>query len=263
MTGKRVSSIGCVWLFLAFLLSTAAAKDTGFLNRTVKIGQESYHYQVYVPRDWSKKQKWPVILFLHGAGERGEDGFVQTEVGIGTAIRKYNDRFPAIVVIPQCRKNVWWTEEKMEQQAMKALEQAVREFKGDPDRLYLTGLSMGGYGSWFLASKYPGKFAAVVPICGGVVPPKVPNLPESTSELAKSADPYGDVAKKIGKTPVWIFHGADDRVVPPDESRKMNEALKNAGGEVKYTEYEKVGHDSWNKAYAEKELLPWLLSKKR
>ena len=260
---KSLSRFTALVILMVLTTSLVYSKETGFLNRTVKIGQEAYNYQVYVPRNWSKNQKWPVILFLHGAGERGDDGFVQTEVGIGTAIRKYNDRFPAVIVIPQCRKNVWWTDANMELQALQALEKSIREFKGDRERIYLTGLSMGGYGTWSIAAENPGMFAAFVPICGGVVPPKGANLPDSVNQLVNSHDPYGEVARKIGKTPVWIFHGADDKVVPPDESRKMNEALKTAGGDVKYTEYEKVAHDSWNKAYAEKELMIWMLSKKK
>ncbi|MCG3159178.1 MAG: hypothetical protein JMDDDDMK_00164 [Acidobacteria bacterium] len=246
-----------VTMFAAPVIARGA--ETGFLNRTVKVGNETYRYQVYVPRDWNKKQKWPVILFLHGAGERGDDGFVQTEVGIGGAIRRNVDRFPAIVVMPQCRKGVWWTEAAMQEQALKAFEQSVKEFNGDRDRLYLTGLSMGGYGTWSIASKHPGKFAALAPVCGGIrAPARAPAL-NAAQDNAPNADPYAETAKKIGKTPVWIFHGGADPVVPPDESRKMNEALKAAGGDVKYTEYEKVGHNSWDKAYAEPELMKWML----
>jgi predicted peptidase len=109
------------------LISSARAAETGFLDRAVKIGDETYRYQVYVPRDWGKAQKWPAILFLHGAGERGDDGLVQTEVGVGGAIRRHLDRFPAIVVMPQCRKGRWWTEDAMQEQALKAFEQSVDE----------------------------------------------------------------------------------------------------------------------------------------
>jgi predicted peptidase len=245
------------------LTSNAFGAETGFLDRAVKIGAETYRYQVYAPRDWSKERKWPVILFLHGAGERGDDGLVQTEVGVGAAIRRYVSRFPAIVVMPQCRKEQWWTEDAMQEQALKAFDQSVEEFNGDPGRFYLTGISMGGYGTWAIASKHPGKFAALVPICGGIRPPARINIPDAYKTSDPNADPYAEVARKIGKTPVWIFHGGADPVVPPDESRRMNEALKATGGDVKYTEYENVAHNSWDKAYAEPELMKWMLGQRR
>jgi predicted peptidase len=243
------------------LTSSALGAETGFLDRVVKIGAETYRYQVYAPRDWSKDRKWPVILFLHGAGERGDDGLIQTEVGLGRAIRHYVDRFPAIVVMPQCRKDQWWTQDAMQEQALKAFEQSVKEFNGDPERFYLTGISMGGYGTWSIAAKHPGKFAALAPICGGIRPPATIAIPSAAPD--SDADPYAETARKIGKTPVWIFHGGADAVVPPDESRKMNEALKAAGGDVRYTEYENVTHNSWDKAYAEPELMKWMFSQKK
>ena len=142
----------------------ARQHDTGFLNRTVAVGGVTYNYQVFVPSNWSKKVKWPVILFLHGYGEEGDDGLVQTQVGLANAIRKHVDRFPTVVVIPQCRKKDWWTSPAMEAQALKALDQTMKEFKGDPQRVYLTGLSMGGFGTWGFASGHPAEFAALVPI---------------------------------------------------------------------------------------------------
>ncbi|MCI0338369.1 MAG: prolyl oligopeptidase family serine peptidase [Acidobacteria bacterium] len=260
----RLQHLALAWftLFLFTLTVNSGADETGFLNRAVKIGSETYRYQVFVPSDWNKKQKLPVILFLHGAGERGDDGLIQTEVGIGTAIRRHVDRFPAIVVLPQCRKNVWWQHQAMEEQALKALEQSIKEFNGDTERLYLTGISMGGYGTWSLASKNPGKFAALAPVCGGIRPPARATVPEELKAQDPNIDPYAETAKKIGQTPVWIFHGGDDKVVPPEESRKMNDALKAAAGNVKYTEYEKVGHNSWDKAYAEPELMKWMLEQR-
>ena len=235
----------------------ARKTETGFLDRTVTVAGTEYKYQVFVPDNWTKKTKWPVILFLHGAGERGDDGLIQTEVGIGTAIRRYRSRFPAVIVMPQCRRNDWWAESNMADVAMATLAQAQKEFHGDPTRIYLTGLSMGGYGTWYLAGKYPGKFAAIVPICGGVL---VPDMARQQS--ADDNAPYTEAAKKIGgQTPVWIFHGGDDPVVPVTESRRMNDAMKALGGEVHYTEYPGVGHNSWEKAYAETELLTWMLSK--
>ncbi|HKW33606.1 MAG TPA: prolyl oligopeptidase family serine peptidase [Candidatus Acidoferrum sp.] len=246
---------------IAALLMTAPAQakktETGFLDRTADAAGTEYKYQVFVPENWTEKQKWPVILFLHGAGERGDDGLIQTEVGIGTAIRRYRDRFPAVIVIPQCRKNVWWSESTMADMAMAALAAAQREFHGDAARTYLTGLSMGGYGTWYLAGKYPGKFAAIVPICGGILMPDI-----ARAQSPDDNTPYTETARKIGgKTPIWIFHGGDDPVVPVTESRRMNDAMKALGGEVHYTEYPGVGHNSWEKAYAEPDLLAWMLSK--
>jgi len=141
--------------------------------------------------------------------------------------------------------------------AMATLKAAQKEFHGDPTRIYLTGLSMGGYGTWYLAGRYPGKFAAIAPICGGILVPD-----KARAQSPDDHAPYTEAAKKIGpQTPVWIFHGGDDPVVPVTESRRMNEAMKAIGGEVHYTEYPGVGHNSWDKAYAEADFITWMLSK--
>jgi predicted peptidase len=254
----RVALLALLLFGLAGVLHANPA-ETGFLNREVNLNGETYRYQVYVPQNWTKQQKWPVVLFLHGAGERGDDGLVQTDVGIGTAIRKNASRFPAIVVMPQCRKDIWWPAEQMQAQALQALEQSIKEFNGDRERVYLTGLSMGGYGTLAIAAKKTGKFAAYVAICGGVAHPSRKDLSVGAPE---GSDPYAFVAKQIASTPMWLFHGGADPVVPTDESRKLHEALKAAGGNVKYTEYPNVGHNSWDKAYAEPELMKWLLEQR-
>ena len=259
MSGARIFFMLMAILLISFGVSARSRNtETGFLNRTVKVGTGNYPYQVYVPANWTKAKKWPVILFLHGAGERGNDGLIQTEVGIGSAIRRHPDRIPAVVVMPQCAINRWWLQPEMQAQALKALEQTMKEFNGDPTRTYLTGLSMGGNGTWAIASANPGKFAAIAPVCAPArISPKygVQVNPEDMSE-----ERYKTYAAKIGKTPVWVFHGDADPVVPVTESRLMVEALKAAGNDVRYNEYPGVGHDSWNKAYAEPELFTWLLS---
>jgi predicted peptidase len=231
----------------------AAPRETGFLNRTVKVNNVEYRYQVYVPAEWNKTRAWPVILFLHGAGERGDDGLAQTQVGLGGGIRFHADRFPAVTVMPQCRKDTRWTDPQMEAQVFAALAKSMKEFRGDPKRLYLTGLSMGGFGSIAFAAKRAGQFAAVVPICGGVL---------RRGEQPPPGDPYAEAAAKIGKTPVWLFHGGADPTVPVTESRKMEAALKAAGGDVRYTEYPGVGHNSWDKAYAEVDMAKWLFEQR-
>ena len=150
----------------------------------------------------------------------------------------------------------------MQAQALAALDQSIAEFNGDKERVYLTGISMGGYGSWKMASENPNKFAAIAPVCGGIRPPALPSVPAAATATSETADPYREAARKIGATPVWIFHGGEDRVVPRDESRKMNDAIKTAGGTVKYTEYEGVGHNSWDRAYSDAELMTWMLGQK-
>jgi predicted peptidase len=166
--------------------------------------------------------------------------------------------------MPQCLAGTHlWTEDAMEAQALAALDRTIKEFNGDRERVYLTGLSMGGYATWDLAAKYPGKFAAYVPICGGIRGLKDhPEIAGALGRDAKVTDPYAETAQRIGKTPVWIFHGDADDSVPVEESRKMAEALKATGANYKYTEYAGIGHNSWEKAYAEPELVPWLLSQK-
>ena len=262
---KRTRTCRRVFLGVLLCLSAVTAfarkHETGFLNRTVSVGGESYRYQVYVPQDFDPKKKWPVILFLHGVGERGDDGLQPTDVGIGHAIRANASRFPFIVVMPQCRKDKRWIHAEMQAQAMAALEQSIREFHGDRDRLYLTGLSMGGYGTWDMTAKFPGKFAAYVPICGGIYgPAKVPDAHVGLAGDPNVADPYAETARRIGSTPIWIFHGGADDTVPVEESRKMAQALQAAKANVRYTEYPGVGHNAWDRAYAEPELIPWLLA---
>ena len=237
--------------------------DEMFQARVTKVGTSEYHFRVFTPNGWSRKKKWPVILFLHGAGERGDDNLAQIRVGIGSAITRQQTSFPFVVVLPQCPKGRWWTEPEMQSLALKALDEAAKEFNGDSKRTYLTGLSMGGYGSWVIAASNPKRFAALAVVCGGVRPPPRLILPDSARPPEPSADPYGAIAAKIGKTPVWVFHGSADPAVPVTESRKMVEALKAIGGNARYNEYEGVGHNSWDKAYAEPELFPWLLSLRR
>jgi predicted peptidase len=260
---RKLVAVLALWLSIA-VPAHAKQHDTGFLDRTIVLQGTTYKYQVFVPHNWTPHQKWPIILFLHGAGERGDDGLQQTDVGIGTAIRSDRSRIPAIVVMPQCPKNSWWIQPPMDDLAIAALEAATKEFHGDARRMYLTGLSMGGYGAWHLAEKYPGRFAALVVICGGIRPPAAARKSHPELEKWTPADEpksYSDAAAKVGKTPVWIFHGADDDIVPVTESQRMVAAMKEIGAEVHYTEYPGVRHVSWDKAYDEPTLFSWLFSK--
>lgn len=236
-------------------LECAAQAKTGVQFRTVEVSGVAYYYEIYVPPAWTPQKKWPVILFLHGVGHNGTYGELPEPL-LAPRFTSYQKQSDAIVVFPRCREHRWWSDAEMEAMALGALEQTVREFHGDRTRLYLTGLSMGGYGTWWLASHHPGKFAAIAPVCGGIrTPPTIAIPPISTSR-----DPYADVARKIGRTPVWIFHGSADQTISVEESRKMAEALKQAGGDVRYTEYPGVGHNAWDPAYSDADFFPWLLS---
>jgi predicted peptidase len=249
-------------VLLALLAPAASAQETGFLHRTVEVSGVSYKYQVFVPRGFSPGKKWPVVFFLHGAGERGSDGEGQTAIGLPARLRVDAD-FPAVVVMPQCERGAWWGDPNMEAQAFRALDDAMKEFNGDPQRVYLTGLSMGGYGAWAFAYKYPQRFAAVVPVCGGVVGSRRFMTPPAWHPLARAPeDPYQETASHLTGIPIWAFHGDADPVVPVTESRKLTEAIKGAGGKARYTEYPGVGHNSWERAYAEKELYDWMLAQR-
>lgn len=265
----RTLLAGLVLMIVAIMAgpSVASAGNTGFLDRTVTLDGIDYRYQVYIPLGYSPDKSWPVTLFLHGSGERGEDGLKQTQAGIGNAIRADRTRFPMIVVMPQAPPNTRWSGARA-RMAMKALENAIVEFHGDRQRLYLTGMSMGGQGVWLLAAANPRKFAALAPVCGFlhidndddvIDPAQDQALLEQFPELLEP-DPAAGFARRIGATPVWSFHGAADDLVLPENARAMNRAMQAIGAEVRYSEYEGVNHGAWDRAYAEPELVSWLLS---
>tara|TARA_R110002111_G_scaffold75888_5_gene120288 strand:- start:889 stop:1740 length:852 start_codon:yes stop_codon:yes gene_type:complete len=207
-------------------------------------------YRLLVPEN--AECPMPVLVFLHGAGERGDDNHRQLVHGTDF-LRTAASEFNCIVIAPQCPKTKSWAaferidgELVLHDELTEPLEKVValvdslaEEFEVDTDRLYIMGLSMGGYGSWDAIARYPGKFAAAAPICGGGHP---------------------SMAHKMVDTPVWAFHGDDDNVVPVERSREMIQAIKDAGGDPKYTEYPGVNHGSWVPTFAEPGLLPWITS---
>jgi predicted peptidase len=244
----------------------ATAQETGFLNRSISVDGAEYRYQVYVPRGFQRSVSFPIILALHGGGEYGKDGLLQTDGGLARAIRRHVERFPAIVVFPQSPPGgIPGFQALGERVALGALDKSLAEFNADASRVYLTGLSMGGNGSWYLAYHHTDRFAAVVVVCGFVgeftgttsgvhYPPIVP---------ATTTDPYATIAKKIARLPVWIFHGDADPTVPVDESRRMAAALHANGGNVQYTELPGVGHNAWDPAYDRADLMAWLFKQRR
>jgi predicted peptidase len=239
-----------------------AALVTGFLDRTVVVNGHRYPYVVYVPRNFDASRAWPVILSLHGAGERGTDGVRQLQIGVAGAIRAHPERVPAIAVFPQAPEDSRWLGEPADA-AIAALDEAVREFHGDPERIYLTGLSMGGYGTYHLALAHRRRFAALVIVCGGLLEHKTTTAVQRSPLIGGAADPYAAVAQALRDMPIWIFHGSDDDTIPVAESRTMAAALQQEGAPVHYTEYKGVNHAAWERAYGEASLWEWLFAQRR
>ncbi len=219
-------------------------------------------YRLLSPDKLSPNNKLPLVIFLHGAGERGNDNKKQLLHG-GELFMNNLDQYPAIVVFPQCGENSYWSRASVDRKKtplqfdfnyaadmtpdLEAVNQLItrliKEYPIDKKRIYIAGLSMGGMGTFEIVHRFPKQFAAAMPICG-----------------AGSSASYTKKAKKV---PFWIFHGADDVVVSVEESRKMVNALQNLQYKVKYTEYPGVNHDSWTDAFAEKNFLKWMFERKR
>ena len=201
-------------------------------------------YLLSLPNGYNQsKARWPLLLFLHGAGERGNDLRQVAKHGPPKQASKNQYGYGAFIVVsPQCPRGTQWSDKKQLQLLGKLIEHIKARYRVDPDRVYVTGLSMGGYGTWHLAAAMPGRFAAIAPICGGGNP--------------------GD-AQKLAELPIWAFHGAKDRVVPVSQSQQMVDAVKARGGNVQFTVYPDAGHDSWTATYANPELARWLLSHRR
>ncbi|HVU89718.1 MAG TPA: PHB depolymerase family esterase [Pirellulales bacterium] len=250
-------------LLLVAACALAASQEPGeeviskFAERTYQFTggpyeNETFRYRLLSPETIEPGKKYPVVLFLHGRGESGDDNVAQLKyLPTLMATPEYQKKFPCFFIAPQCREGKLWVargpdktgvSEQM-QVAEAVLQETLKKYPIDPARVYLTGLSMGGFGAWNLAARHPDWFAAMVPICGG-------GDPNDAAELAK--------------LPIWAVHGSDDKVVPPSLSRTMVEAVRAAGGNVKYSELPGVGHDSWTPAYEDPQgALPWMFEQKK
>ncbi|MBI2804193.1 MAG: dienelactone hydrolase family protein [Planctomycetes bacterium] len=238
MPRSRFAVLLCTALLLVGVADLRAQEKTGFLDKVYREGDGDARYIVFVPKTYTGEKEYPVILFLHGAGETGTDGKRQAAVGLGKAIRNKKGDFPFIVVFPQSQKRTWRAGSGDAKRALAILEVVQKSYKTDKKRVYLTGLSMGGFGTWSLAAAYPDRWAAIAPVCGG-------------------GDPKS--AGKIKDIPTWNFHGDADKAVNVKLSRAMIAAIKKAGGNPRYDEYPGVGHNSWDRAYGNAELYTWFL----
>ncbi len=236
-----------------FLPAQDAAADPNLMQTRKKFSRQitrtlQLEYLLYLPKgyDASGKKEWPLILFLHGAGERGSDLAKVAVHGPPKLVKKRAD-FPFILVSPQCPADQVWSDESL----LGLLDSVMAEHKVDGKRVYLTGLSMGGYGTWSLGVKYPERFAAIAPVCGG----------GETINVLLAASGKAAALKSLG---VWAFHGAKDSVVNLAESERMVSALKKAGvKDVELTVYPDADHDSWTRTYANEKLYDWFLQHAR
>ena len=250
-------ALGLSILLVAANTMWGGGPDT-YEKATFEDGNQKLNYRILKPSKIEAGKKYPLVLFLHGAGERGDNNAAQlTHGGTLFSSPKNREKYPAYVIFPQCPNGKRWVEVNWNEKAPHAspkepsapmrltklmLDQFIKANPVDPDRIYVMGLSMGGFGTWDFLQRYPAVAAAAVPICGGA---------DNSS------------ADKLKHVAIWAFHGSADTTVWPQRSRSMVDELKKASGNVRYTEYDKVGHDSWSRAFAEPELLPWLFAQKR
>jgi predicted peptidase len=255
---QRFGAFGSSLVVLAMTSVLPAADNRDrFEARTFTDGDYKLPYRLLKPKDYDVRQKYPLVIFLHGAGERGDDDEKQLIHGMNDfAADEIMTTYPAFVIAPQCPSGEAWggisrlaksptPDGKLSpalDATLKAFAALQKEFSIDDQRIYITGLSMGGYGTWDALAKRPELFAAAALICGG----------GDTSQVSKFKD-----------IPIWAFHGADDRTVPVERSREMIEALKAAGGNPRYTEYAGVGHNSWAQTYSNPELYAWLFGQRK
>ena len=245
------------WTLPALLLAAlpAWAADKPDLEKLLEAktfteGKASLSYRLLKPATVVEGKKYPLVIFLHGAGERGKDNKAQLKHGIASfASEERMKKFPCFLIAPQCPVGRFWNapgkasgDTSPGKLVLDLVEKSCKDLPIDTKRIYLTGLSMGGFGTWSLMAEKPDLFAAGIPICGG-----------------------GDVKKadKLVKIPIWVFHGDKDVTVKVELSRNMVKAIENAGGKPKYTEYPGVGHDSWTKTYADEKVLTWLFEQKK
>jgi predicted peptidase len=202
------------------------------------------NYLLYLPPGYDPQQpeRWPLVLFLHGASMRGHDINLVKRQGLSKLVNQ-GQEFPFILVSPQCPSGQWWSWPQLSAALSQLLDEVESTYAVDPERIYVTGLSMGGFGTWSLAIASPQRFAAIVPICG-----PAENL---------------DQISALRYLPVWAFHGDQDVIVPLQDMVKTVNALKAYGGNVELTIYPGIGHNAADPAYAEPELYRWLLSQRR
>jgi predicted peptidase len=253
MISRREFCLGIGATLLLPLQLARAAENEVFAPRVFRNGRnQTMPYRLFVPASYDRRERCPLVFWLSGSAGRGDNNLNQISIGnvIGSHVwttPENQSKHPCFVVAPQCPENQTWSTSGAEPDAplllaLELLSELRKEWSIDSQRLYITGQSMGGFGTWAAISAYPKMFSAAIPLCGG-----------------------GDErqATKLTRIPIWAFHGAKDETVGVERSRKMIAAIRRAGGQPKYTEYADEGHMVWNRAFNEPELLPWVFAQKR
>jgi predicted peptidase len=221
-------------------VNASAPINTGFLTRTVTVDGAPHQFAVFLPYSYSTEMLWPTIVFLHGIGETGSDAKKNLSVGLAPIIAEYPSTFPFVVIFPQSPGD--WTGADRERLVLACLDDCQHEFAIDPQRIILTGLSTGGYGTWHIGAQHPNRFAALVPLCAYASFEDVP---------------------KLTHIPIWAFHNSGDPFVWSSGSKQMVQRINAASGQAKYTQYGAIGHDCWSQAYRDKTLWDWMLQQRR
>jgi predicted peptidase len=217
-----------------------APKGTGFFIRDLNVDGGSHKYGLFLPHNYKPNVPTPAIVFLHGVLQAGGDGRSEMGQGLGPNISRNPERFPCIAIFPQSGGD--WTGEARDRLCMAVIDDVAAHYAIDPDRVVLTGLSNGGYGTWHIGANHPDRFAALVPVSG-------------------NAD-YESVSK-LTRIPIWCFHNSGDFIIGSGNSREMIRLINEAGGHAKYTQFNAVGHECWNEVYGDPKVIEWMLAQRR
>lgn len=238
-----IVAIACCSILISPSLAQEAKSESSAAGKQVELSLETsdgatVDYLLYLPKNYENGKSVPMMLFLHGRGESNGPLSLVSKWGPPKMAASGED-FPFIIVSPQCPREDYWSSDVQVKRLKELLGKIESDYSIDKSKVYLTGLSMGGYGSWRMAAELPGKFAAVVPVCGGG---KV------------------EFAEKLVDTPIWVFHGDQDGAVPFQKSVEMVDAIKKAGGtSIKFTSLEGIGHNCWSATYATPQVYQWML----
>ncbi|MFZ1289584.1 MAG: discoidin domain-containing protein [Melioribacteraceae bacterium] len=236
--------VSALWIGCSSVQSISNEIKTGQQEKSFQkelVKNVQLNYLLYLPENYVEEEKFPLMIFLHGSGERGDD-LEKVKMHGPPKLVEQGENLPFVIISPQCPEGERWTDKWYPEAIISLIDEIAVNYKIDNDRIYLTGLSMGGFGTWEIASLYPEKFAAITPICGGGNPEK---------------------ARDLRLLPIWVFHGAKDDIVPPMLSQQIVDELKLYNSDVKFTLYSEANHNSWDETYNNRELYSWLLKQKR